>query len=144
MSARLRAAAHEGGGNPPRPAVKDHRPTSGGFHGGGGSPPHRADQDAEFIRCRIAADKKKIVRHTLNVWQLDDPGVLLRVAGTTPTSYQGSTPVTATSVGVLTPAGGPRAQLLGALARVARLRHLRRVVVEALVVEVDAAARANP
>jgi hypothetical protein len=45
---------------------------------------HRTDADAEFIRCRQTADKNLIVQHVLNVWKLDDPGVLMRVIGTPP------------------------------------------------------------
>ena len=51
---------------------------------------HRADADAEFIRCRVGVDKHKIVKHALDVWQLETPGVLLRVCGTTPHSKSGT------------------------------------------------------
>ena len=46
---------------------------------------HRADEDAEFIRCRSKVDKKKLVNHAVEVWQLPEtPGVMLRICGTTP------------------------------------------------------------
>ena len=50
---------------------------------------HRADADAEFIRCRIGVDKKKLVKHALQTWQLEEPGVLMRICGTTPSSNAG-------------------------------------------------------
>ena len=45
---------------------------------------HRADADAEFVRCRLGVDKSKLVKHALDVWQLPEPGVLLRVCGSKP------------------------------------------------------------
>ena len=45
---------------------------------------HRADADAEFLRCRVNVDKKKLVNYASDGWQLDDPGVLIRICGTTP------------------------------------------------------------
>lgn len=45
---------------------------------------HRTDADAEFIRCRQTADKNLIVQHVLNVWKLNEPGMLMRVVGTPP------------------------------------------------------------
>ena len=45
---------------------------------------HRTDADAEFIRCRQTADKNLIVQHVLNVWRLNEPGMLMRVVGTPP------------------------------------------------------------
>ena len=44
---------------------------------------HRADEDAEFIRCRSKVDKKKLVNHALTTWNLpSSPGVMLRICGT--------------------------------------------------------------
>ena len=50
---------------------------------------HRADADAEFIRCRMGVDKDKLVNHALKTWGLEEPGVLLRVCGTTPHTKAG-------------------------------------------------------
>ena len=51
---------------------------------------HRADEDAEFIRCRSKVDKKKLVNHALTSWNLpEDPGLMLRICGTTPPPSRG-------------------------------------------------------